>query len=108
MNVECSLVEEFPQYLDMYKPLKPTEDPDLSDDVPRSPDPPRWLIMTTQNDRGNLFKVKKYVNQKNWTSQKTRHHSFWLEQLPSSCKVRWAGSNAVESKTGSRKYNKGN
>ena len=35
----------------------------MRDVMLRSLDPPRWLILST-HDRGNMFKVKKFINQK--------------------------------------------
>ena len=64
VNVHCSLVENFPPNLDIYQHPDETENPQQYSDVLRSPDPPRWLIVTTHGERGNLFKLKKYINQK--------------------------------------------
>ena len=61
-EMQCSLVDSHPLNLDLYRP------PDLSEDSLenslRSPDPPRWIIITMLGDRGNLFKLKKLLNQR--------------------------------------------
>ena len=62
-NVNCSLVDEFPWNLDIYRPIN-HEDPELNIPLVRSPKPPRWIIISTCNERGNLFKVKKLINKK--------------------------------------------
>ena len=64
MNANCSIVDEIPRYLDLYRPPILTEDPEQNAKIERSPHPPRWLILTTRSERGNLFKVKNFINQK--------------------------------------------
>ena len=65
LHVKCTLVKTFPQNLDIYKPPNQTEDIEHRTSVLRSPNPPRWVIITTiDNQRGNLFKIKKYINQR--------------------------------------------
>ena len=63
-NFECSLVKDFPGTADIFRPLEKDEEPKYDMETFRSPNPPRWLILTTRSDRGNLFKVKKFINQK--------------------------------------------
>ena len=62
MTVRLLRAEEVPRYLDVYKPQSEPEGRVTK--TSRSPDPPKWLIVTTRNERGNLFKVKKLINQK--------------------------------------------
>ena len=64
VNVHCSLTDSYPLNLDLYRPPSKVEEPQQIPKTIRSPCPPRWLIITTCNERGNLFKVKRYVNQK--------------------------------------------
>ena len=64
MNVNCKIVEEFPPGLDLYRPPIQTEDHEQYTRIERSPHPPRWLIITTRSERGNLFKVKNFINLK--------------------------------------------
>ena len=64
VNIHCSIVEDFPSNLDIYRHPDQTEDTQQCIEVQRSPDPPRWLIITTHGERGNLFKLKKCINQK--------------------------------------------
>ena len=63
MSMCCSLVDSFPLYLDIYRPPDQIEEP-CEDAILRSPEPPRWLIITTHGERGNLFRMKKLINQK--------------------------------------------
>ena len=63
VSVKCSLVEDFPLFLDIFRPLQP-DIPGESPEITRSPDPPSWIILTTRSQHGNLFKVKKLINQK--------------------------------------------
>ena len=64
VNVKRLLVDNFPRYLDLFKPSTQIEDLEDKEKTTRTPHPPRWLILTTNNERGNLFKVKKLINQK--------------------------------------------
>ena len=64
LRAKCSLVETFPHNLDIYRPLNQSEEVESSTNVLRSPNPPRWVIVTTHGQRGNLFKIKKYINQR--------------------------------------------
>ena len=63
MSVKCSQVHKFPQNLDIYRPNN-DEVLKQNNQISRTPKPPRWMIITTHSDRGNLFKVKNYINQK--------------------------------------------
>ena len=64
VSIKCSLVDDIPRNCDVYRPPDENEDPKVSTEMLRLPKPPRWLILTTRNERGNLFKVKKFINQK--------------------------------------------
>ena len=64
VNAHCSLVESFPLNLDIYQHPDETENSQQYPETLRSPDPPRWLIVSTHGERGNLFKLKKYISQK--------------------------------------------
>ena len=61
-GINCMLVDNTPLYLDIFRPADQDE---VDDDVEeRVPEPPNWLILSTQGDRGNIFKVKKFIYQK--------------------------------------------
>ena len=64
MNVNCSIVEETPRNLDVYRPPNQTEEYEENYEIQRTPHPPRWLIIATRGERGNLFKIKNFINQK--------------------------------------------
>ena len=64
MNIKLSKAEDAPRYLDVYRPQSEAEDLGIIAKTSRSPDPAKWLIITTRSERGNLFKVKKLINQK--------------------------------------------
>ena len=64
VSAHCSLVKNFPLNLDIYKHANEMENPRQSSETSRSPDPPRWLIVSTNDERGNIFKLKKYLNKK--------------------------------------------
>ena len=61
---QCTVVDDMPLHLDIYRPPSLTEESEESPKIIRCAQPPRWLIITTRNERGNLFKVKKLLNQK--------------------------------------------
>ena len=63
MTVRLVKAEEVPRYLDVYRPESETEDTRINK-TSRLPDPAKWLIITTRSERGNLFKVKKLINEK--------------------------------------------
>ena len=63
-NMKCTLVDKLPRNVDIYIPPDKIEDVETTTEVVRSPHPPRWIIMTTRSERGNLFKVKKFLNMK--------------------------------------------
>ena len=63
-SMQCSLVNNYPMNLDVYRHHDQNDKIEDHDNVLRSPDPPRWLIISMHGDRGNLFKLKKYINQK--------------------------------------------
>ena len=64
ISLECSLVDVIPSFLDVYKPQVQTEEAEQNTIETRCPHPARWLIVSTYGDRGNLFKLKKFINQK--------------------------------------------
>ena len=64
VNVSFSMLENVPRSVDIYRPQIPTEDLESDNKLVRSPEPPRWLIISSRSERGNLFKVKQFVNQK--------------------------------------------
>ena len=65
IGIRCSLVQEYPSNLDIYIPPKVQADsPPTLSDMMRQPKPPRWLIVTTREDRGNLIKVRKFLTHK--------------------------------------------
>ena len=64
MSVRLSKAEEVPRYLDIYRPHNQSDDTRTITGTSRNPDPAKWLIITTRSERGNLFKVKRLVNQK--------------------------------------------
>ena len=57
-GVKCSLVEEFPCYLDIYVPTSSNSVTLQANHQTRTPEPARWLIVSS-NGRGNLIKIKK-------------------------------------------------
>ena len=63
-KVICSIVDEAPRSCDIYRPPDEDEVSEEDGETVRSPKPPRWQILTTSNERGNLFKVKRFINQK--------------------------------------------
>ena len=65
VGVRCSLVAEYPYNVDVYVPPKVQANSQPANSVMlRQLKPPRWLIVTTQEDRGNLIKVRKFLTQK--------------------------------------------
>ena len=64
VSVKGSLVEDFPLYLDVFRPTVEPETPQEYHETNRFPEPPSWIILTTKNQHGNLFKIKKFINQK--------------------------------------------
>ena len=64
LAIECSQVDSTPPFLDIYKPEVQTGEAIPSAKESRCPHPARWLIVSTYGDRGNLFKLKKFINQK--------------------------------------------
>ena len=65
VSVNFCKLENIPRHLDIYKPQIQTENPEfIISKVARSPEPPRWLIVSSHSERGNLFKVKKFVELK--------------------------------------------
>ena len=63
-TLRYSIVSNYPRGSDAYIPPCFDEDLKHDDKVIRHPNPPRWLIISTHNERGNLFKIKKFINQK--------------------------------------------
>ena len=64
MTVVLCKADDVPRYLDIYRPSIETEQSKTNINTTRNPDPAKWLIVTTHGERGNLFKVKKLINQK--------------------------------------------
>ena len=63
VSVEFAKIEDVPHHLDIYRPVCDDDDLEISNKILRHPDPPKWLIMST-HERGNLFRVKKLLDQK--------------------------------------------
>ena len=53
-----------PKLVDIYRPYIPVEDLKTSVKLERLPVPPRWLILSSRSERGNLFKIKQFIGQK--------------------------------------------
>ena len=62
--ITCILVDSTPHNLDIFIPNQVEDQEHLNAIEERLPEPPNWLILSTQGDRGNLFKVKKFISQK--------------------------------------------
>ena len=64
VNVSFAMLENVPKLVDIYRPHIPVEDFKTSIKLDRSPVPPRWLILSSRSERGNLFKIKQFIGQK--------------------------------------------
>ena len=64
VRIEFAKIDDVPHHLDIYRPVYHDDDDlEISNSILRHPDPPKWLIMST-HERGNLFRVKKLLDQK--------------------------------------------
>ena len=64
VNVSFAVPANVPKLVDIYRPYIPVEDLKTSVKLERLPVPPRWLILSSRNERGNLFKIKQFIGQK--------------------------------------------
>ena len=64
VNVSFAVPENVPKLVDIYRPYIPVEDLKTSVKLERLPVPPRWLILSSRSERGNLFKIKQFIGQK--------------------------------------------
>ena len=64
VNVSFAVPANVPKLVDIYRPYIPVEDLKTSVKLERLPVPPRWLILSSRSERGNLFKIKQFIDQK--------------------------------------------
>ena len=64
VSVSFAVPANVPKVLDIYRPYIPVEDLKTSVKLERLPVPPRWLILSSRSERGNLFKIKQFIGQK--------------------------------------------
>ena len=64
VNVSFAMLANVPRLVDIYRPHIPVEDLKTSIKLERLPVPPRWLILSSRSERGNLFKIKQFIGQK--------------------------------------------
>ena len=64
VNVSFAMPVNVPKLVDIYRPYIPVEDLKTSVKLERLPVPPRWLILSSRSERGNLFKIKQFIGQK--------------------------------------------
>ena len=64
VNVSFAMLKHVPKLVDIYRPHIPVEDLKTSIKLERLPVPPRWLILSSRSERGNLFKIKQFIGQK--------------------------------------------
>ena len=64
VSVNFAVPANVPKLLDIYRPYIPVEDLKTSVKLERLPVPPRWLILSSRSERGNLFKIKQFIGQK--------------------------------------------
>ena len=64
VNVSFAVPANVPKLVDIYRPYIPVEDLKTSVKLERLPVPPRWLILSSRSERGNLFKIKQFIGQK--------------------------------------------
>ena len=64
VNVSFAVPANVPKLVDIYRPYIPAEDLKTSVKLERLPIPPRWLILSSRSERGNLFKIKQFIGQK--------------------------------------------
>ena len=64
VNVSFAVPANVPKLVDIYRPYIPVEDLKTSVKLERLPLPPRWRILSSCSERGNLFKIKQFIGQK--------------------------------------------
>ena len=64
VSVSFAVPANVPKLLDIYRPYIPVEDLKTSVKLERLPVPPRWLILSSRSEQGNLFKIKQFIGQK--------------------------------------------
>ena len=64
VNVSFAVPANVPKLVDICRPYIPVEDLKTSVKLERFPLPPRWLILSSCSERGNLFKIKHFIGQK--------------------------------------------
>ena len=64
VNVSFAVPSNVPKLVDIYRPYIPVEDLKTSVKLERLPISPRWLILSSRIERGNLFKIKQFIGQK--------------------------------------------
>ena len=64
VSVSFAVPANVPKLVDIYRPYIPVEDLKTSVKLERLPVPPRWLILSSRSERGNLFKIKQFIGQK--------------------------------------------
>ena len=64
VSISFAVPANVPKLLDIYRPYIPVEDLKTSVKLERLPVPPRWLILSSRSERGNLFKIKQFIGQK--------------------------------------------
>ena len=64
VSVSFAVPANVPKLLDIYRPYIPVKDLKTSVKLERLPVPPRWLILSSRSERGNLFKIKQFIGQK--------------------------------------------
>ena len=64
VNVSFAVPANVPKLVDIYRSYIPVEDLKTSVKLERLPVPPRWLILSSRSERGNLFKIKQFIGQK--------------------------------------------
>ena len=64
VSVSFAVPANVPKLVDIYRPYIPVEDLKTSVKLERLPIPPRWLILSSRSERGNLFKIKQFIGQK--------------------------------------------
>ena len=64
VNVSFAVPANVPKLVDIYRPYIPVEDLKTSVKLERLPVPPRWLILSSRSERGNLFKITQFIGQK--------------------------------------------
>ena len=66
-DLECLLVDDHPKNLDVFRPEECSSSPLSKENFSashRRPDPPRWLIATSQTERCNILRLRNYLTSK--------------------------------------------